>query len=127
VHDHRRESFEGLVEQHDLRVAHARARWRASAARRHSGPELTDANDRLHPPGDVVREPEPGGAPSYASRSATKQYRTAPLHGIWQHAPYFHNGGAPTLESVVRLYGTSRALGLTQARIADLTEYLKSL
>jgi mono/diheme cytochrome c family protein len=93
----------------------------------HSGPDLTDANIRLHPPSDVVSEPEPGGAPSYASRSATKQYRTAPLHGIWQHAPYFHNGSAPTLESVVRIYDTRRALGLTEAQIADLTEYLKSL
>jgi mono/diheme cytochrome c family protein len=93
----------------------------------HSGPELTDANERLHPPSDVVSEPEPGGAPSYASRSATKQYRTAPLHGIWQHPPYFHNGIAPTLESVVRLYDAKRALGLTQTQIADLTEYLKSL
>ena len=34
--------------------------------------------------------------PSYASRSATKQYRTAPLKGLWQHAPYFHNGSAAT-------------------------------
>jgi hypothetical protein len=93
----------------------------------HSGPEFTDANSRLHPPSDVVSEPEPGGAPSYASRSATKQYRTAPLHGIWQHAPYFHNGSAPTLESVVRIYTAKRVLGLTQAQIADLTEYLKSL
>jgi hypothetical protein len=93
----------------------------------HSGPELTDANDRLHPASDVVSEPEPGGAPSYASRSATKQYRTAPLHGIWQHAPYFHNGSAPTLESVVRTYDTRRSLGLTEAQIVDLTQYLKSL
>ena len=93
----------------------------------HSGPELTDANNRLHPPSDVVSEPEPAGAPSYASRSATKQYRTAPLRGIWQHPPYFHNGSAPTLESVVRIYNTRRVLGLTEAQIVDLTEYLKSL
>ena len=93
----------------------------------HSGPELTDANMRLHPPSDAVSEPEPVGVPSYASRSATKQYRTAPLHGLWQHAPYFHNGTAPTLDAVVRLYNSRRALGLTDAQIADLTEYLKSL
>ena len=93
----------------------------------HSGPEFTDANTRLHPPTDAVSEPEPNGAPSYASRSATKQYRTAPLKGLWQHAPYFHNGTAPTLEAVVQTYNTKQSLGLTAAQIFDLTQYLKSL
>lgn len=93
----------------------------------HSGPQLTDANITLHAPGEVVSEPEPNGAPSYASRSATKQYRTAPLAGLWQHPPYFHNGSAPTLEAVVETYNTKKALGLTVAQKADLVQYLKSL
>jgi cytochrome c5 len=93
----------------------------------HSGSELTDANTRLHPASDVVSEPEPNGAPSYASRSATKQYRTAPLHGLWQHAPYFHNGSAPTLNAVVQTYNTKKSLGLSATDQADLVEYLKSL
>ena len=45
-----------------------------------------------------MAEPE---TPSYASRSATKQYRTSPLKGVWQHAPYFHDGSAATLDDVV--------------------------
>ena len=93
----------------------------------HSGADFTDANLRLHPPADAVSEPEPNGAPSWASRSATKQYRTAPLRGLWQHAPYFHNGSAPTLEAVVKTYNFRKSLGLTDAQIADLTQYLKSL
>lgn len=93
----------------------------------HSGPDMTDANVRLHPASDVVSEPEPNGAPSYASRSATKQYRTAPLAGLWQHAPYFHNGSAPTLAAVVQTYNTKKSLGLSDADMADLVEYLKSL
>jgi mono/diheme cytochrome c family protein len=93
----------------------------------HTGSLLTDANQRLHPPADAVSEPEPNGAPSYASRSATKMYRTAPLHGLWQHPPYFHNGIAPTLEAVVDLYDTKRGLGLTPQQKADLVQYLKSL
>ena len=93
----------------------------------HSGPDFTDANMRLHPPGDAVSEPEPNGAPSYASRSATKQYRTAPLKGLWQHAPYFHNGTAATLDAVVQTYNTKQSLGLTAAQMSDLTQYLKSL
>lgn len=99
----------------------------AQCASCHSGPELTDANERLHSPDEVVSEPEPDGAPSYASRSATKQYRTAPLKGVWQHPPYFHNGIAATLEDVVRRYDERLVLGLSDADVADLVEYLKSL
>jgi len=98
-----------------------------SCATCHSGDEFTDANTRLHPVNDVVSEPEPNGAPSYASRSATKQYRTAPLKGIWQHAPYFHNGIATTLAAVVDTYNTRKSLGLTDGQKADLVQYLKSL
>jgi mono/diheme cytochrome c family protein len=93
----------------------------------HSGPKFTDANERLHDVSEVVSEPEPNGAPSYASRSATKQYRTSPLRGVWQHPPYFHNGKAATLEDVVRLYNHRKALGLTAGEIADLAQYLGSL
>jgi len=93
----------------------------------HSGPEFTDANVRLHPASEVVSEPEPNGAPSYASRSATKLYRTAPLHGLWQHPPYFHNGSAPTLDAVVQTYNTKKSLGLSAVEMANLVEYLKSL
>lgn len=90
----------------------------------HTGASFTDANAMLHPPSDSVVEPE---TPSYASRSATKQYRTSPLRGVWQHAPYFHDGSAATLEDVGRRYNTQRSLGLTQQDIADLAQYLKSL
>ena len=90
----------------------------------HSGTLFTDANTRLHPPADSVVEPE---TPSYASRSATKMYRTSPLKGVWQHAPYFHDGSAATLADVVNVYNNKRALGLTPAQRSDLTEYLKSL
>ena len=93
----------------------------------HSGPNFTDANERLHLPAESVSEPEPNGAPSYASRSATKQYRTAPLRGLWQHPPYFHNGIAATLKDVVTIYNTRQLLGLNDAQVNDLTEYLKSL
>ena len=93
----------------------------------HSGSTFTDANIRLHAPSEVVSEPEPGNAPSYASRSATKMYRTAPLRGVWQHAPYFHNGIAPTLDAVVELYDAKTSLGLTTQQKADLVQYLKSL
>jgi cytochrome c2 len=93
----------------------------------HVGSLFTDANTRLHAPSEVVSEPEPNGAPSYASRSATKMYRTSPLRGLWQHPPYFHNGIAPTLEAVVDLYDSKKALNLSTQQKADLVQYLKSL
>jgi mono/diheme cytochrome c family protein len=89
----------------------------------HTGALFTDANATLHAPSDSMAEPE---APSYASRSATKMYRTPPLRGVWQHAPYFHDGSAATLEEVAATYNSRRSLGLTPQEIADLAQYLKS-
>ncbi|MEO6972689.1 MAG: hypothetical protein ABI135_04605 [Rhodoferax sp.] len=93
----------------------------------HSGALFSDGNVRLHLVSETVGEPEAPGVPSWASRSATKMYRTSPLAGVWQHAPYFHNGSAPTLEAVVQTYNSRKALGLSAAEVSDLTEYLKSL
>ena len=116
-------SFDPAAASHGL----ALFAGKAACATCHSGSELTDADTRLHPVGDAMGEPEPLGVPSYASRSATKQYRTAPLKGVWQHAPYFHNGSGATLDDVVNVYNTRRSLGLTDAEKADLVQYLKSL
>jgi mono/diheme cytochrome c family protein len=90
----------------------------------HSGKHFTDANLTLHPPADSMAEPE---SPSYAWRSASKMYRTSPLRGVWQHAPYFHDGSAATLEDVGQIYNRRRALGLSAQQITDLAQYLKSL
>jgi hypothetical protein len=98
----------------------------------HTGAQFTDVNQgRLHAPSEVASEPEPGGQPSYALRSATKQYRTTPLRGLFRppqlQGPYFHNGVAPTLDAVVDRYNTKRNLGLTAQQKADLVHFLKSL
>jgi len=95
-----------------------------NCVRCHSGESFTDANQRLHAIAESVADQN---APPYATRSATKQYRTTPLKGVWQHAPYFHNGSAATLEDVVQMYNTKQFLGLTPAQVNDLTQYLKSL
>jgi mono/diheme cytochrome c family protein len=90
----------------------------------HSGATFTDANSILHPVADSMAEPE---SPSYASRSATKLYRTSPLRGAWQHAPYFHDGSALTLDAAAQTYNARKGLGLSAQEIADLAQYLKSL
>jgi cytochrome c peroxidase len=62
-----------------------------------------------------------------AERSATGRYRTTPLRALFDHPPYFHDGGAATLDAVVQHYDTHFALGLTGPQQADVVEYLKSL
>jgi mono/diheme cytochrome c family protein/cytochrome c5 len=87
----------------------------------HTGPTFTDANTRLHPPSEVPTEP------THAQRSATKMYRTTPLRALWQHAPYFHDGSAKTLDDVVDHYVRVRGLQLSGGQKRDLVQYLKSL
>ena len=100
----------------------------AGCATCHQGPNLTDVlsgPDRrvpfLHDASEV------GVDRTYALRSATGKYRTTPLRGLLQHAPYFHDGSAPDLPAVVEHYNTLLGLNLTTAQKADLVEYLKSL
>ncbi len=86
------------------------------------GSGFTDVNlGRLHAPAET------GVDPAYAQRTVTKQYRTTPLRGLWQHPPYFHDGSAATLMNVVSHYDRVLGLGLTGVERADLVEYLKSL
>jgi mono/diheme cytochrome c family protein len=88
----------------------------------HVGATGTDNNEgKLHPPSET------GVDGAYAARTANKGYRTTPLRGLWQHAPYFHDGSAATLADVVAHYNRVRKLGLTPAQERDLVQYLKTL
>jgi CxxC motif-containing protein (DUF1111 family) len=88
----------------------------------HSVPHYTDVNQGiLHDPAEV------GQDATYAMRTATGKYRTTPLRGLWQHAPYFHDGSAQTLADVVEHYDGVLALELTDAEKAALEEFLKTL
>ena len=88
----------------------------------HSGPQFTDANVRLHAPTASMAKDT-----LYVTRSATGMYRTTPLRGLWQHAPYFHDGSAATLADVVQTYNAKQRLWLTPKQKNDLVEYLKTL
>jgi mono/diheme cytochrome c family protein len=88
----------------------------------HVGGTGTDNNDgKLHAPAET------GVDGAYAARTANKSYRTTPLRGLWQHAPYFHDGSAATLADVVTHYNRVRSLNLTSDQQRELVEYLKSL
>ena len=117
----------------------------------HSGPSFTDVGTfGLHPVTASVALDK-----NYIKFSATKQWRTTPLKGLWQHPPYLHDGSGafnPTtgkcmdgsdigslagvtdrvrqdLACVVNRYNDPKELnlGLTDAQRVDLVEYLKSL
>jgi len=82
----------------------------------------TDNNQgKLHAPSET------GMDGAYAVRTAQKSYRTTPLRGLWQHAPYFHDGSAATLADVVAHYDKVRNLRLTAAQQRDLVAFLKTL
>ena len=88
----------------------------------HAGANFTDADQGiLHRPGDT------GMDPLLASRSTTGRYRTTPLRGVWEHAPYFHDGSAATLGDVVTHYNGYLRLGLSADEQRELVEYLRSL
>jgi hypothetical protein len=94
----------------------------------HQAPNFTDVlsgPDRKTP--FLHAASEVGMDPAYAARSATGMYRTTPLRGLLQHAPYFHDGSAPDLPAVVNHYDRLFGLNLPANQKADLVEYLKSL
>jgi cytochrome c peroxidase len=101
----------------------------AGCATCHKAPTFTDVGSNptvlpfLHHPSAIPTNP------AYAERSATKQWRTTPLRGLWQHPPYFHDGSAATLLDVVNRYDNDSrfTLELTESQKADLVEFLKTL
>jgi len=119
---------EGSVDKEAAKRGKQLFRNEARCATCHQPPNFTDV---LNGPGQTVpllHDPaEVGTDPGYAARTATGQYRTTPLRGLWQHAPYFHDGSARDLLAVVNHYNQLFALNLTPAQKADLVEFLKSL
>lgn len=94
----------------------------------HIPPTYTDVSSGPNPSVPFLHHPS--AIPTnkdYAARSATKQWRTTPLRGVWQHPPYFHDGSAADLLAVVNRYNTAFSLRLTERQKADLVEFLKSL
>jgi mono/diheme cytochrome c family protein len=101
---------------------------KAGCAECHQGSTFTDVLSGPDPRVPFLHEAvEVGTDGTYAARSATGKYRTTPLRGLWQHAPYFHDGSAPDLPAVVEHYVRQFGLQLDDQEKSDLVEYLKSL
>ena len=118
-------SFDAAAASRGERLFHGKAQCGSC----HKGPAYTDVSSGPDPTIPLLHAPsETGMEPVYASRSATKiGYRTAPLRGIWQHPPYFHDGSAADLLAVVNHYDAVLLLHLSASQKADLVEFLKSL
>jgi DNA-binding beta-propeller fold protein YncE len=92
----------------------------------HSGPDFTDsAKGQLHDVGTIL--PTSGhrlGGPLTGTD-------TPQLKGIWQTAPYLHDGRAATLLEIFTKYLTRDQMGmtshLTTAELEQLVEYLQEL
>ena len=117
-------SFDAAAAMRGERVFHGKA----DCARCHPPPTYTDVSSGPDPTVPVLHDAaEVGAEPFYAARSATGRYRASPLRGIWQHPPYFHDGSAADLASVVDHYDRVFRLNLSPRQKADLVEFLKSL
>lgn len=81
-------------------------------------------------PGWNMHTPEELGIDAFqANRGPDKQYRTAPLSGLWTHQTggFYHDGRFATLGDVVNHYDTVLGLRLTGIEKDDLVQFLKSL
>jgi hypothetical protein len=96
---------------------------KAECASCHTPPLYTEPGWNMHTPEEI-------GIDSFqADRSPDERYRTAPLKGLWTHldSGFYHDGRFATLQDVIGHYNDFFDLGLTQAEINDLIEFLKSL
>jgi hypothetical protein len=81
-------------------------------------------------PGWSMHTAEEMGIDSFqADRSPDGQYRTAPLKGLWSHTEggFYHDGRFATLDDVIQHYNEHFGLGLDEAEVHDLIQFLLSL
>ncbi len=54
---------------------------------------------------DIPQQPNPGAPPPPSDAPNPGEWRTPPLWGVADSAPYLHDGRAPTLEKAIELHG----------------------
>ena len=69
------------------------------------------------------------GTKPHTTKDFPSGFNTPSLRGLWQSAPYLHDGTAETLEDALLLTKgqMGHVEGLTDDERADLVEYLKTL
>jgi cytochrome c peroxidase len=75
----------------------------------------------------TIQTTDPGRALISGKWDDIGRFKTPILRGLAARAPYFHNGSAPTLDSVVRFYDRRFGMQLTSQEFADLVAFLRTL
>src|SRR5829696_6981596 len=104
----------GSFDQLAAKRGEALFKAKAGCASCHMPPTFTDVLSGPDPSVPLLHDAsEVGMDPLYAQRSATNKYRTTPLRALWQHPPYFHDGSAHDLDTVISHYDRLFGLGLS--------------
>jgi cytochrome c peroxidase len=77
--------------------------------------------------GELEVTTDPGRALVTGRWKDVGRFKGPVLRGLAGRAPYFHNGSAKDLETVVAFYDARFSLGLTGQEQADLVAFLRSL
>jgi len=75
----------------------------------------------------TVQTNDPGRALITGKCADIGSFTVAPLRGLAAHAPYFHDGSAPTLMDVVNFYQARLNIGLSYQDKIDLVNFLAAL
>jgi hypothetical protein len=97
----------------------------ASEARR--TPDLPLYTLRCLSTNRIVRTTDPGRALVTGRCRDIGGFKLPTLRGLATRAPYFHHGGAASLDDVVTFYDGRFGIGFTAAEKADLLAFLRSL
>jgi cytochrome c peroxidase len=77
--------------------------------------------------GETTRTTDPGRALITGKWKDISRFKGPTLRGLASRAPYFHNGSAGSLETVVNFYDTRFSIGLTAQEKQDLVAFLGTL
>jgi cytochrome c peroxidase len=77
--------------------------------------------------GATVRVTDPGKALISNHWTDIGKTKGPMLRGLAARAPYFHNGSAPDLMTVVKFYDQRFDMGLTPQQMSDLVAFLSAL
>ncbi len=97
----------------------------ADASRR--TPDLPLYTLRNKTTGETVQTTDPGRALITGRWADIGKFKGPVLRALATRAPYFHNGSAPDLNTVVDFYDTRFGIGFTPDEKADLVAFLRSL
>jgi cytochrome c peroxidase len=77
--------------------------------------------------GATVQVTDPGKAMISGKWNDIGKTKGPILRGLAGRAPYFHNGSAKDLSTVLQFYNARFAIGLTPAQISDMAAFLSAL